>query len=639
MRLLAVEIEGFRAYRVAAQIELDDFTVFAGRNDAGKSSVFAALRMFLDGAKPEVGDFSVGGTGTISVTCTFGDLPSEIVIDESAITNLEEEHLLDRNGNLCIRKSWFQGRSAVEVLAIARHPFVEEVSPLIGLKQAQLKTIAMETGALESVEDKRINASYRRAIWSEWNRRGLSTIKEVEVPLNAEDGKQVAQALQSYFPMFQLFESDRAGSESDQVAQDPAKVIVKTVLDRHTERLAGVAREVQDEITELLHEVVVKLADFAPDLASELLPSDLEPSWQKAFSAIQFVDGEGVSLTKRGSGTRRLVLLSFFRAEAERGYQESGEDGRRGLIIAVEEPETALHPDLQREALRALLDVAGLSGRQVILTTHSSNLIREVPIESVRFLNTTNGVRSWASSETLGNASLLERLNQTMGTFTDHNVRQFILVEGRNDIAGLLALSDGLQEAGGTGVVDLRQAELRGELCFIPIGGCGAAALWESRLSPFGRKELHVLDSDKSEENAPLKLEIQQYANRFSDDLGGRATVHVLARRELENYLTTDAVLHAYSTSSSPDFARVFRENCLDQDWNYLDIPMTVAKSWHQCASEIAWEDLSEMKQKSKESAVKKRLADSFSHPTVAAAMIADNNDLMRTLVAVELAA
>jgi purine nucleoside permease len=61
-----------------------------------------------------------------------------------------------------------------------------------------------------------------------------------------------------------------------------------------------------------------KLREINPDLADQLIPEfKSEPSFDSAFK-LTIKSGEDIPLNKRGSGVRRLILLSFFRAEAER---------------------------------------------------------------------------------------------------------------------------------------------------------------------------------------------------------------------------------------------------------------------------------------------------------------------------------
>lgn len=629
LKLLSLQIEGFRGYVQETDIDFTDFTVLAGKNDAGKSTVFDAIKLFLGKAKPDLLDHSVQGNGVISISCTFGSLPPTLVIDNSAPTTLADEYLLNSNGELTIKKTWTRGKTAPEVSAKALHPTGQDLPFLIGLKQTALKNLAKDLDLTNSVEDRRVNLNYRRAIWDSWEKEGISSLENVEIPLNAEDGKQVAQALESVFPVFHLFQADRVGSETEDIAQDPAKLVVESVLERHTERLASLTADVQAEVTEMLGNVVSRLEEIAPELASKLAPVDIKPNWQKSFSSVQFVDENMVPLAKRGSGTRRLVLLSFFRAEVERGYEES-DSWRRGIIIAVEEPETALHPDLQRETLAALLDVSELPNRQVLLTTHSSNLIKEIPIDSIRFVENIDGQRKWFSQKSAPDREILEHLTLTMGTFTDHNVRCFMIIEGKNDIQGILNLSDGIQIASPGRYPDLRELERRGELCFIPIGGCGAAALWESRLSPFRRQEVHLLDSDRTSATSGLKTEIASYVDRYEQSDSTLAKVMVLERREMENYLTQESILSRFSKDSG--FKVAFTLLVQGLDWDYIDVPMVVAEALHSVRSSNPWNDLSIEKKSSKESSAKRYLAECFSHPSVAHEILnsADTCDLIK---------
>ncbi|MEM5639843.1 AAA family ATPase [Bacillus toyonensis] len=58
------------------------------------------------------------------------------------------------------------------------------------------------------------------------------------------------------------------------------------------------------------------------ELAQQLLPQPKkEPEWHKIFNFTLDGDNE-IPINKRGSGVRRLVLLNFFRAQAERTSQE-----------------------------------------------------------------------------------------------------------------------------------------------------------------------------------------------------------------------------------------------------------------------------------------------------------------------------
>ncbi|MCG2957846.1 ATP-binding protein, partial [Escherichia coli] len=90
---------------------------------------------------------------------------------------------------------------------------------------------------------------------------------------------------------------------------------------------------------------------------------------------------DNIPLNKRGSGVRRLVLVSFFKAEAERLLSEKN---KQSIIYAIEEPETAQHPNNQKILQSAFVTLANEDNCQVLLTTHSPGFACDLPSDSIR---------------------------------------------------------------------------------------------------------------------------------------------------------------------------------------------------------------------------------------------------------------
>jgi predicted ATP-dependent endonuclease of OLD family len=110
---------------------------------------------------------------------------------------------------------------------------------------------------------------------------------------------------------------------------------------------------------------------MSPNLANELNPTVKSKNWDSLFGVSLTGDGN-IPINKRGSGTRRLVLINFFRAKAE----EASTSRSTGVIYAIEEPETSQHPDHQIMLLEALEGMADEGRCQVLLTTHTPMLAR-----------------------------------------------------------------------------------------------------------------------------------------------------------------------------------------------------------------------------------------------------------------------
>ena len=168
MRLISVQLSGFRGYSSSIDITIDEATtVLTGRNDAGKSTLLEALEIFFSVGKPELTDFSVDGNGAICIACTFEDLPGKIRIDAERATSLAQEYLLDEAGRLTLVKTWTRSKLTQPVRqARAFHPIFLDGSDPLNAKIADLKSLAKKLEVQDDeIEDRRVSASYRRAIW------------------------------------------------------------------------------------------------------------------------------------------------------------------------------------------------------------------------------------------------------------------------------------------------------------------------------------------------------------------------------------------------------------------------------------------------------------------------------------------
>jgi hypothetical protein len=92
-----------------------------------------------------------------------------------------------------------------------------------------------------------------------------------------------------------------------------------------------------------------------------------------------------------------LVLLNFFRAEAERRLRDGNS---RSIIYAIEEPETSQHTDHQKILIKAFRELAIVPNTQVLMTTHSSTVVKGLNFEHLRLVSVdANGNKCIGSIE------------------------------------------------------------------------------------------------------------------------------------------------------------------------------------------------------------------------------------------------
>lgn len=504
-----------------------------GKNDSGKSSLLDALDLFFDEkAAPEKDDRCVYAADTnIRISCVFDGFPSSLVIDVQHLTNLADEYLLNSEGLLEIAKVYDCGAPKSKlsgVFARAVHPTADGYSDLLSLTNSKLKERALSLGVDLSGVNQKINTELRQAIWKH---AADLQLQETDVELRAEAAKGIWDQLKKHLPVFAVFKSDRASTDQDAKAQDPMKAAVKEAIKAQEATLSDIASKVEAQVQEIANRTVEKIAEMNSELAKQLTPRISIKNWDSLFS-VSLTGDQDIPINKRGSGTRRLVLLNFFRAKAEKDAEEK----TTGIIYAIEEPETSQHPHNQVMLIKALEDLAERPGCQVFLTTHTPMLARRFNQHCLRLVTQENGkpvVRHGRDKATI------QEIVTSLGVLPDHDVKVFFGVEGRNDISFLRTLSKILHDAG-ENVPDLGWAEDEGHLVFVPLGG-SCLDLWVSRLQGLNRPEFYLFDRDNPPPKEP------RYKDQ-ADEINRRPNCKAwhTKKRELENYIHVDVIREQY---------------------------------------------------------------------------------------------
>jgi energy-coupling factor transporter ATP-binding protein EcfA2 len=531
MKLKEVRIKNFRCYKDEVSISFDDLTALVGRNDAGKSTIMDALDIFLNDGTPDKDDAcKFGDPKDLTITCIFSDLPESVVLDQAATTSFDAEYLTNSQGMLEIQKTFNGELEKPKLIALcvnALHPTAQHVSDLIALNNSELKKRAQDLGIDTNDIDKKVNAQLRGAVRASVVELSLAL---VAVSLMEGNGSSVWKGIQATLPAFALFKSDRASTDQDPEAQDPLKSAIKEALKSKEAELNLITDHIQQEVKKIADLTLAKLREMDPSLASTLSPSFTKPNWSSLFKA-SITGDNNIPINKRGSGVRRLILLNFFRAKAQKVIAEQS---KANVIMAIEEPETSQHPRNQRLLVSALTELA--STDQVIITTHTPMLARVVPAASLRFVTEReNGEKEIVIG---GTEETNKMIASSLGVLPDHTVKVFIGVEGKTDIPFLKNISRVLAEAG-ENVPNLERLEIDGAIIFTPFGGSGLA-LWCNRLANLNRPEFHLYDRD-TQPPAPPKYK------QYIDEVNARPNCFATStnKLEIENYLHVDAINEA----------------------------------------------------------------------------------------------
>ena len=549
MKLIALKLENFRGYQGENLINIDsDLTGIIGKNDAGKSTILEALDIFFENSSLDKSDKCVNCTeeDNVSITCIFDDFPTSLTLDASSVTTLQEEYLLNSEGYLEIKKTFRVNQKVLTDLSIlAKYPDNNGLDNLIILKNADLKALFKTKGLdISQVQDQRSNTSLRQYLFQS----EPLTFKLKEVPLNKEDAKNVWEALKNFLPIYALFKSDRNSSDQDSEVQDPMKLAIKHALSEIQPQLQKIQEHIKTKVEDVAGRTLEKLAEMDSNLAQDLIPDfSKEPKWESIFS-MALSSEQGIPINKRGSGVRRLILLNFFRAEAEKKFREAN---GRSIIYAIEEPETSQHPDYQEMLIKALLDLSILPKTQILVTTHTPALAGLMPLISLRYITkdeTNQHVIAHADCNDILKSISNDLGIHPFGDISNPQCQGYIFVEGVSDVVFLKHIFTKFAESKliQTDYISQQQVQL------LISGGSDNLKHWVNyKLIESLQKPWAVFFDSDNDGNSCQKYQ-QNLANQAKYP---NIVFHLTAKRECENYLHPSVIFRVSNNrlSYTPD--------------------------------------------------------------------------------------
>jgi len=549
MILKKIILENFRGYK-NIEVEFDNkLNVIIGQNDIGKSTILEALEIFFNNetVKIDISDYSVfANNNTMSIGCVFEIEKDKEYIIDTIPTNLENEYLLNKDGLLEIHQIWdcSKGKltaSSLKVELTANYP-KEFKKPLSTLKIDPLrKLLADDYSDKLNVDEVKKNTSseIRQAIYSVTE---TDDLEQISIPLSKDDGKKIWESLKKELPNYFLFQSDRLNKDSDKEVQQPLKAITQSAIDEVIDELEAIKKIIETKATQIGKDTIKKLEEMNPEIAKVLNPDISNKAWDSLFS-FSFNTDDGIPVNKRGSGIRRLILLNYFRAEAERKNTRN-----RNIIYAIEEPETSQHPNHQNMLIKALVELSQKEKNQLIITTHTPEIAKIVKDENLIFIEKIEGQAQINKSETK-----LNEIAKTLGVMP-YLSRLVICVEGEFDIKFIKNINQNIPEL--KEIIDLEEKQIN----IIPLQG-GNLKNWVDRnyLKGSNVTEFHLYDRDSNSGRNSEQYKKQCDEINARDD---NSICIMTDKREMENYIPKSLI------------EAEFKIDCNSiENWDIEDIP------------------------------------------------------------------
>jgi len=445
MELVSFSVTRYRSIVKPSKLPIRQSTVLIGPNNEGKSNILRALVVALE-LLSRIGGIRIfrGRLRSsserytefydwhhdfpISLQTKFPDGASvfrlELKLSDQEVTEFEEEVKSTLNGTLPV-ELWLSPKQ-------------------IGFKVLKKgpggPALSKKSEAIAQFISKRINLSYIPAV------RTARSAHEI---------------------VAELVEKELAVVESDAAYQNA---------------LTAVAKLQQPVLNKISDSIKETLVEFLPNVQKVNVSIPQEERFRALRRVCEIIvdDGTPTELMRKGDGVQSLAALSLMRHASE----SSG--AGRNLILAIEEPESHLHPNAIHQLRTVISDIA--QKHQVIMTTHCPLFVDRTSIKSNIIVHSNRATP----------AKDVKQIREVLGVRASDNLQHaelILVVEGEDDRRSLRALlhhhspalasaireqSLGFESLHGGTNLSYKLSQIREAMClahsFLDHDSCGLAA-------------------------------------------------------------------------------------------------------------------------------------------------------------------
>jgi len=319
MQLAQISVKNYRSIVEAIKNDLRQISVLVGPNNEGKSNLLRAIRvaMTLVSRSPPPSSFALK-----RVYDYDADFPLQLQtqrstaktifrllfrLNEKEVADFKADFGINLNGDIPIDVSLGRNLSDLSIRVPKRGPKGQELNA--------------RSGEVTEFVSRRLHFEY------------IPAIRTAEEAQNVA-GRMVALHMAT-------LDSNKA----------------------YMQALEQIRRAQEPILEELSEEISDTLRQFLPNVESVKIrmPEELR---RRSYERCQILIDDGVEtdLASKGDGIQSLFAIGLMRHAAKRRSRD------RNLVVAVEEPESHLHPNAQHE-LRSVIETLSQE-HQIVITTH-----------------------------------------------------------------------------------------------------------------------------------------------------------------------------------------------------------------------------------------------------------------------------
>ena len=287
---------------------------------------------------------------------------------------------------------------------------------------------------------------------------------------------------------FQYIPAIRPAELADNIANNIISLELSQLAPQKKDKLDAALKQIEELQKPILQKLEMNLSktlkEFIPDIKKVSLTERRSTyRYSRRYSDdsefyIKINDGSETMLSQKGDGIKSLVTLGMMR---QKGKNSIG----KGLILAIEEPESHLHPEAIRQIALVVQDIS--KNNQVLLTSHSPLFVNRDEIQNNIIVGNNSAKQ----------AKNMKEIRDTLGVIASDNLinSEFVLVvEGETDKKILQKYLSKHSEKISKWLEDRR-------LCFEVINGVDNLEHSLNKLLNMSSKYFCILDSDTIAKN------------------------------------------------------------------------------------------------------------------------------------------
>ena len=466
MKIKTLEIKNWRSIK-ELKVMAQDLMIIIGQNNHGKSNLLSAILFFFGEIKHQDLDFSQGAE-ELFVDIEFSELDDQ---DKKTFEKYVTQQVTIKVRKVAYLGGSFEYKGWIQT-CLEDYLKEENAGNYTSRETANSLPFYQYLPPAGRLSKQQIIEAQQKYIQS--NIRNLTFSYELE-KTNFMGLKSVAKGIfgEVYFlPAIKNAADDFASKDTSVFGKLLGEVV--ETMSQHNEDWQGTKQQLANLFSKFSKyingventERPKQLSDLENELSKELLSwnayFDIElnipdiDSVLKSNASVWINDGTRTDIARKGHGLQRAVTIALIQLIAKRQLQ-SNQDSEttnrkvsKSRYFIFEEPELYLHPQAQRSLFDSFVELS-TSGNQVILCTHSSNLISIDKYKSIYIIKKENeqyGSKVTQCEEDLFDGNQKNEWNLSYWINPDRGelffAEKVILVEGQTDKVILPALADKL---------------------------------------------------------------------------------------------------------------------------------------------------------------------------------------------------